>query len=147
MGDLEALLEAAKKGQLETAQQVLQSNPGVANQKDESGATALHYAAIHGHRAVVRLLVDAGANINCADDQFGASPAGWAIEYLREMGGFLEIELDDFAFAIRSGDLHWVERFLKRFPSLRNGSDAEGHSFRELARMSGNAKIAALFEE
>lgn len=146
MSDLDTLIDAAKKGQVETAQQVLQSSPGVANQKDESGATALHYAAIHGHRAVVRLLVESGADINCADDQFGASPAGWAIEYLREMGGFLAIELDDFAFAIRSGDLHWVERFLKRFPSLRNGSDQQGTSFRELAGVSGNAKIAALFE-
>ena len=39
-------------------------------------------------RAIVRLLVQQGADINARDTEFGATPAGWAIEYLREMGAW-----------------------------------------------------------
>lgn len=95
----------------------------------------------------MRLLVDAGADINAADEHFGATPAGWAIEYLREMGGFLGIELSDFAWAIERGDMEWVTRFLKRFPALRYAKDMDGRSFRDLAGQSGNATIQELFRE
>jgi hypothetical protein len=73
--------------------------------------------------------VQHGADINASDAQFGATPAGWAIEYPREMGGFLGIELSDLAFAIERRDVEWVQRFLKRFPRLRQASDTQGRSF------------------
>jgi hypothetical protein len=91
------------------------------------------------------LLAERGANINSPDGQFGATPTGWAIEYLREMGGFMGIELTDLAYAIQMGDTRWVARFLQRFPSLREMSDTNGTPFRELARSSGNKEIAKLF--
>jgi hypothetical protein len=90
-------------------------------------------------------LVERGAEINSIDGEFGATPAGWAIEYLREMGGYLAIELEDIAYAIQLGDARWVERFLKRFPSFREASDTNGKPFRQLARESGNREIARLF--
>ena len=88
-----------------------------------------------------------GADINAADGQFGATPAGWAIEYLRGMGGFLGIELSDFAYAIETGDVAWVARFLKRFPALQRARDTQGRAFKALAEHSGNAQILRLFEE
>jgi hypothetical protein len=114
-------------------------------QRDETGATALHYATLGGHREIVQLLLDNGAEINKADGQFGATPTGWAIEYLRERGGFLAIELDDLAYAIEHGDAKWVARFLKRFPTLRQCIDTKGKPFRQLAQESGNLEIMALF--
>ncbi len=143
---MENLMEAAKQGELERVKTALEPDPGIVNLRDESGATALHYAAIHGHRQIVRLLIERGADINSTDDQFGATPAGWAIEYLREMGGHLAIELDDLAYAIRNGDTHWVSRFLKRFPALRHAKDTRGIPFQKLAQESGNREIMALFE-
>ena len=107
----------------------------------------MHYAAFGGHRDAVRLLVHAGADINAADGQFGATPAGWAIEYLRVMGGFLGIELGDLAWAIERSDVEWVERFLKRFPALKHAHDTHGTAFREMAAQCGNAAIRQLFEE
>lgn len=107
---------------------------------------ALHYAAFGGHRGVVQALVEKGAELNAGDSQLGATPAGWAIEYLREMGGFLGIELDDFAYAIRRGDVERVARFLKRFPSLRRTCDTQGRPFTLLAEQCGNPEIAKLFE-
>jgi hypothetical protein len=66
-------------------------------------------------------------------------------EYLREMGGYLAIELDDLAYAIQVGDSRWVARFLKRFPSLRQASSTNGTPFQRLAQESGNREIAGLF--
>jgi ankyrin repeat protein len=146
MSELAKLIEAAEKGAIEDVKAIAQSHPELINQPDGTGATPLHYAAFGGHRDVVRFLVQQGADINARDGQFGATPAGWAIEYMREMGGFLEIELRDMAFAIRRGDVDWVARFLKRFPNLREARDSQGNSFRQLAEQSGNAEIARLFD-
>jgi hypothetical protein len=145
MGALENLIDAATHRDLERVKEILETDGSLANAKDASGATPLHYAAINGHRKIVKLLVERGADINAADEEFGATPAGWAIEYLREMGGYLAIELDDFGYAIRAGDVRWVGRFLKRFPKLRHLRDTEGTPFEKLARASGNREIMALF--
>ena len=42
------------------------------------GITALHVAAQSGHIAMVRLLVEQGADLSATDDLYGATPAGWA---------------------------------------------------------------------
>ena len=146
MSDFEKLIEAAKQGAVEDVRSIVHGHPELINKKDELGATALHYAAFGGHRLVVQLLVQEGAEINAPDDQFGATPAGWAIEYLREMGGFLAIELDDFAYAIRRGDVEWVTRFLNRFPGLGQAGDTHGNRFKLLADESGHAEIMSLFK-
>ena len=145
MTDLEKLIEAAERGDVSEVKAILDRRPHLANQRDQSGATALHYAAFGGHRAVVQELVGHGADVNAKDTRFAATPAGWAIEYLREMGGFLGIELDDFAHAIQRGDAEWVARFLRRFPALREGRGAQGVPFRQLAEQCGSPEILRLF--
>jgi ankyrin repeat protein len=139
------LIEAVQQGQVDRVRAILDADSRLANQPDEAGATPLHYAAFNGQRQMVQLLLERGANINSTDDKFGATPTGWAIEYLREMGGFLGIELADLAYAIQTGDIRWVARFLERFPSLRDASDTNGTPFRQLALRSGNKEIAKLF--
>lgn len=145
MGASEDLISAAGQGNLERVREILAADASLVNVRDIEGATPLHYAAIHGNQAIVRLLVERGADINCADGRYGATPAGWAIEYMREMGGYLGIELADLSYAIREGDARWVARFLERFPKLRQARDPSGTPFRQLARESGNREIAALF--
>jgi len=147
MYELAQLIEAARLGAVEDVRAIVHRHPEFAGRKDDSGATALHYAAFAGHREVVRVLVKAGADVNATDAQFGATPAGWAIEYLREMGGFLGIELADFAWALERGDMEWAARFLKRFPALRHANDAQGRAFRAMAAESGNPEIRKLFED
>jgi ankyrin repeat protein len=144
MGDFEKLIEAAKHGNAGEVRAIAHGHPDLINQRDELGATALHHAAFGGHSDVVRALVEQGADVNARDDEFRGTPAGWAIEYLREMGGLLGIELDDFAHAIRRGDAESVARFLKRFPALRGARDPQGRPFKLLAQESGNAEIAKL---
>jgi len=104
MDALESPIEAAKQGDMERVQAILDRDGSLVNRRDESGATPLHYAAFHGHRPIAQWLVERGADINAADTRFGATPAGWAIEYLREMGGQLAIERSDLEYAIRLGD-------------------------------------------
>ena len=149
MTDFERLIDAAKRGDLADVRAIITAHSHAElinlNQRDPSGATALHYAAFAGHRSVVHELVSHGADINATDTQFGATPAGWAIEYLRELGGFLGIELDDLAHAIRRGDVEWVRRFLLRFPALRAACDPQGKPFKLLAQESGNLEITELF--
>jgi hypothetical protein len=147
MTDLELLIVAAQHDNLQTVQLILDRNHEVVNQRDASGATALHYAAFNGHRRIVKLLIERGADINSRDGEFGATPAGWAIEYLRELGGHLGIELEDLAYAIQTHDSKWVKRFLARFPALRHGMYQDGITLRHLAIESGDPQIAALFGE
>src|SRR6266700_874679 len=141
MSEFDHLIEAARLGIVDDLKTILRRNPELVRERDESGATALHYAAFEGHRDAVRLMVEAGADVNATDAQFGATPAGWAIEYLREMGGFLGIELTDFAFAIERGDVEWAARLLKRFPALRGAKDTQGRAFKALAKRSGTPEI------
>jgi hypothetical protein len=145
MSDLDNLIAAARQGNLERVNAILEADDSLVNQKDESGAAPIHYAALNGHSRIVRLLVHRGAHVNSTDSQFGATPAGWAIEYLRELGGHLAIELDDLAHAIQLRDTRWVARFLKRLPSLRQATDNKGTPFRVLARESGDPEILRLF--
>lgn len=146
MTDFEKLIEAGREGSMEKTRALLQQHPELINNRDAAGATPLHYAAFAGHCDVVRLLVQNGADINARDARFGATPAGWAIEYMREMGGFLGIEITDLAHAIRRGDISWVARFLKRFPGLREATDTDGTPLRVLAAQSGNPEIIRLFQ-
>jgi ankyrin repeat protein len=50
MSDLENMIEAIKQGDLERVRAILESDDRLANQRDESGATPLHYATLNGHR-------------------------------------------------------------------------------------------------
>jgi ankyrin repeat protein len=147
MNDLAALTKAIQQSDMNLVRTILDKKPELVQQLDETGATALHYATFNGQREIVELLLDRGAEINKLDTKFGATPAGWAIEYLRERGGYLGIELRDFSYAIECGDVRWVARFLKRFPALRVGADTNGTPFRQLAEESGNEEIEALFRK
>jgi ankyrin repeat protein len=147
MTDMEQLIAAAGAGDNQEVANLLDENPHLVSQKDRDGATALHWAALNGHRTTAELLIDLGADVNSRDAVYDATPAGWAIEYLREKGALLRIELSDFAHAIRQGDAHWVARWLQRFPVLRTANADEGLSFLELAAQSPNKEIQKLFEE
>jgi len=53
---------------------------------DYSG-TGLHYAALNGHRAMVELLIERGANVIAKDTKVKSTPAGWA-----DHGGHAELK-------------------------------------------------------
>ena len=55
--------EAAEDGNIEAVKQHLAVGTDV-NAKDRVGETPLHYAARHGHKVIVELLIVKGANVN-----------------------------------------------------------------------------------
>lgn len=75
-----ALVYACMHNRLEAAKLLLQKGaqinaipPGF-----HYPGTALHNAAVHGHRAMVEFLLEQGADANAKDKESGGSPAGWA---------------------------------------------------------------------
>lgn len=66
---------------------------------DYSG-TGLHYAALNGHRTMVDVLIQHGANANVRDTKVNSTPAGWA-----EHGGHKELSqyLDQLADSVPKG--------------------------------------------
>lgn len=73
----EGFLAAARKGDVEAVKSFLAKGVDV-NSKTEYGATALSYASDKGHVAVVRLLLESGADANARDTFYGATPITWA---------------------------------------------------------------------
>ncbi|RZC42090.1 Ankyrin repeat domain containing protein [Asbolus verrucosus] len=92
MGKDQELLEAARKGNVAVVEKILgqrakrsgplaslRRGPG-ANVQDSSGYSALHHAALNGHREIVKLLLEHDASTNIVDVK-GSSPlhlAAWS---------------------------------------------------------------------
>ncbi|NOZ19742.1 MAG: ankyrin repeat domain-containing protein [Planctomycetes bacterium] len=70
------LRKAAKVGDVERVKQLLDAGADI-NATDMFSQTALHLAALHGHKDVVQLLIDRGANVNPTDES-GATPLNYA---------------------------------------------------------------------
>jgi hypothetical protein len=142
---MDTLFAAIRSRDTEQVRELLRRHPEAARARDAQGATPLHYAAELGEREIVEALLAAGADVNARDTRFGATAAGWAIEYLRERGALLGIEIEDALFAIARGYADLAERYVNRLPQLRDAVDRDGVPLREHARRSGNEQIARLF--
>lgn len=71
------LISAASQGDA-TAVRLMLRCGWRAEVRDERGVTPLHWAAWHGDAAVVRALLDAGADPAATEETFGGTPLGWA---------------------------------------------------------------------
>ena len=140
------IFKAVDSNDLDLIKTTVEKDATCLNDRDQGGATPLHRAMFLGNFEAAKLLINAGAEINAIDREFGATPAGWAIEFLRQRDGLLTIEIDDAAEAISRGDVYWVNRFVERFPALRDAKNSDGVSLRELVKESGIEEITKLFE-
>lgn len=76
-----ALALAAQLGHVETTRLLLRAgvDPNRFNPpRTHAHSTPLHQAALAGHEAVVRLLVESGARLDIEDTIFHGTPLGWA---------------------------------------------------------------------
>jgi ankyrin repeat protein len=76
---LEDFFTAVQNRSVDRARALLAAEPRLAQARHE-GATALHFAALSNDRALVGLLLGAGADLNARDDTFQMTPIGWANE-------------------------------------------------------------------
>jgi ankyrin repeat protein len=76
MDDEKAAIKAAKAGDIAAVRKVLAAHPGLIRARDKDGSTLLHCAAWKGHAELVRVLLDAGADINDhnKNDHWGTTP-------------------------------------------------------------------------
>ena len=75
-----AFVYACMHGHIEAAKRLLERGAqidAIPGGFDYSG-TALHYAALNGHRAMVEFLIARGADAGIRDTKVGKTPAGWA---------------------------------------------------------------------
>src|SRR5262245_38937622 len=146
MTDVAQFFRAVESGDVERVRELVDAEPDLVRACDIDGATALHHAAFHGRRDIVTLLCRRGADVNARDARFGATPSGWAIHYLRELGGLLAIEIEDVLHAVRTRDAAWAKRLVARHPALTTATDVDGRPLAEQARASGEPTIAQLFD-
>jgi ankyrin repeat protein len=145
MSNVDDFFAAVRQSDADRVATILIREPMLVHARDSIGATALHYAAEKADRDLVHILIAAGASLNARDEKFHATPAGWAIEYLRELGAVLGVEIEDARFAIDRGDIVWLQRLLHRFPSLTEASDKDGVPLKQRAKQTRNPEIIALF--
>ncbi|HSW45942.1 MAG TPA: ankyrin repeat domain-containing protein, partial [Phycisphaerae bacterium] len=93
------LLEAARKGDLETVKKlVLSGSPMLVN--DLQGVTPVHWAALEGHLDVVRFLIDEMKMKPDERNREGVTPVHWAafgghrnvVDYLVSKGADVDVE-------------------------------------------------------
>lgn len=77
---------------------------GDVNTKDSDESTPLHVAAHSGNSKVVKMLIDAGADVRAVDDE-GLTPLHWATE----TGNLkiLKLLIDSGSDVNASSDVHW----------------------------------------
>jgi len=69
---------ACALGQSENVAALLRTDPRLSNASGSSALTPLHWAAYHGHAAVVDLLLAHGVNTAATDPYLGKTPLQWA---------------------------------------------------------------------
>lgn len=74
---LTELISAVKAGNARLVKKLLRAQKELANGADAGGSLALHHAAAFSTPAIMKLLLDAGANLE-AKNRFGQRPLHWA---------------------------------------------------------------------
>jgi len=70
------ILRAAKSGDAGRVRQLVELDPSLMSVRDSDGSTPLHCACWKGHEAVVKLLIECGADVNAENqnEHWGTTP-------------------------------------------------------------------------
>ncbi len=126
IANVRSFVELAEGGNVTAVQLLLELGADVHGQMP-GGATALHRAAIAGHRDIVLLLLEHGARIDQIEDNYGGTAIGWA-----QAGGHIALRdelldrTEDIFDLCYYGRVEQVEALLTRAPSLVEKVDRDG---------------------
>jgi ankyrin repeat protein len=151
----QAIIAAAAEGSLAKVEAELARDPELARAGNETGDTALHHAAKHGHPSVVQTLVAAGADVDAVRGD-GYRPVHCALmpnwfmhvpaqtrdtiaDLLLQRGARYTI----FIAALR-GDARFVREALRGDPSLANFEDSCHHRVLSAAVRRGDVAMTRL---
>lgn len=145
MQTIEELVKAVEKGDERRVRALLDADPALVRERHE-GATALHFAAIGNGTQVVDVLIERGADLDAKDDEFHATPVGWAneggrtsmVHHLVERGAKVDLHR-----AAAYGLTDHVRRLLREHPERVDQKDRYGTPLHE-AVLWGHADIVEL---
>jgi len=153
----ESIVEAAKKGDLQTVKTILSKEPSKLDATDKNNYTSLHWACMRAHWDVVKYLIERGADLNVVGGD-GGTQINWAVHHdnvpiiklMVEKGAKLNIRnqwgMTELHTAIWRGNINVVECLLD------NGSDPniktnEGWTAMHYAYRSGHDNVIAMLKK
>jgi ankyrin repeat protein len=150
---------AAYFGRVETAMALLKNRHDL-DSKDTYGRTPLLWAAEKGHAAVVKLLLEKGAELETKDKDYGQTPLSWAVKsgheavvkLLLEKGAELETKDKDYGrtpllWAVKSGHETVVKLLLEKGAELETKDEDYGQTPLLWAVKSGHETVVKLLLE
>jgi len=140
-----AFFAAVQQPAADRVKEILAGDPALVSIRNEGG-TALHFAAIANDRAMVDILLGAGADLNARDDTYQMTPIGWAneeghedmVRYLYERGA--EVDLHQ---AAAYGLLDRVKQLVKG-PRRQVNALVGGWTALQLATVWGHPEVVDL---
>jgi ankyrin repeat protein len=147
-GDFMSFLEIVKAGNVDAVRLRLDQTPVLLTARDrEFGATALHWAAAGGNRAMAMLLMERGAD-PCAKNSKGFTPSEVA---MRNGCTGLAVPmrcpaepLESLLFtAAKEGDIPTISQLLDLKPTMVNSIDTLGATLLHWAAYKGYAAVTA----
>ncbi len=146
--------QAAKEGKFDAVKKMLKEDPDLVNAIDSDGLTPLHLAAEYGHRQIVELLLQEGADIN-AKSGFKRTPLHFAassghdeiVSLFIEKGAELN-KNDSFVLtpifqAAYNGHKNIVEMLLSNGINL-NATEKNSVTLLHAAAISGNPELVEM---
>lgn len=149
---------ACGRGDVEEVRRLIAAEPSLVDADDEHGWRPIFHAALWRHEAVVRLLIEAGADLAAHDGYVlhyaGEVPGNKAIVELLVRYGALDAHVrpaDDlarqFLAAVFLADVARVEPLLRRHRALATTPDGRGDSPIHHAARNGDTEIVRLLIE
>jgi ankyrin repeat protein len=150
--------EACARGDVEAVRALIAADPAVVDADDEHGWRPIFHAGLWRHEPVVRLLIEAGADLSAHDGYVmhyaGEVPNNKAIVALLVHYGALEAHVrptDDlsrqFLTAVFLADEARVGAMLRRHPRLAMALDGRGDQPIHHAARNGDTEIVRLLIE
>ena len=149
----ESLLQAASSGNISDVQIYVRRDPASVQRPAENGMLPIHLAAMHGRGEVIRILLEAGADVDTPQAQTGGKPLQYAAAegHLEAARILLDAGADvdstdnlgrtPLMWAASQGHEPVIEELLERGADV-NRQTGTGWTARRYAEQEGHVRVA-----